>query len=127
MKNLIKEFWMSFSKGKFYEEKVAKYLKSKGYELVDQNYRFQHLEIDLIAFKSKVLIFFEVKFRKVHQDYNPYAAIDEKKKKNVALCSSYFLDQHSQFQEFFCRYDAIFILDQKGSEKIYHFKDIYRL
>ena len=47
-------------------EKIAeKYLKDRGYKILDKNFRYSKLgELDLIARKNEGVIFFEVKARK---------------------------------------------------------------
>ncbi|MFA6194570.1 MAG: YraN family protein [Patescibacteria group bacterium] len=42
---------------------AKKYLEESGYTIIASNYRFQHLELDIIAEKDGQLIFFEVKTR----------------------------------------------------------------
>lgn len=45
------------------EETAAHYLKSKGYEILQNNFTVRGGEIDLIARKNNILIFVEVKTR----------------------------------------------------------------
>lgn len=45
------------------ESTAARYLLSRGYALLEQNWRFQQKEIDLIASKGNELIIIEVKTR----------------------------------------------------------------
>ena len=49
--------------GKFGEDLVVKYLLSKNYKIIARNYRFGHLEIDIITSFKKEFVFFEVKTR----------------------------------------------------------------
>lgn len=49
--------------GAWGEARAMEYLRGKGYEIVAQNYRHQHAEIDLVAQKNKLLLFVEVKTR----------------------------------------------------------------
>ncbi|MDZ7861152.1 MAG: YraN family protein [Candidatus Krumholzibacteriota bacterium] len=46
------------------EKIAADYLKLRGYEILERNYRARHLEIDLIARDNNCLVFIEVKTRK---------------------------------------------------------------
>lgn len=49
-------------------ENIAKdYLLKKGYEILDCNWHYKHKELDIIAFKGRI-IGFEVKTRKNHTD-----------------------------------------------------------
>jgi putative endonuclease len=49
--------------GKWGEMKACEYLQKKGFEVLSQNYRYQHAEIDIIAKQGNMLIFVEVKTR----------------------------------------------------------------
>jgi len=49
--------------GKWGEEQAATYLASKGYVILDCNYRFGHSEVDIIAEKDGILSFVEIKTR----------------------------------------------------------------
>ena len=45
------------------EAEAAKYLESKGFNILEKNYRYKKAEIDLIARKDKLLVFAEIKTR----------------------------------------------------------------
>ncbi len=45
------------------EKQAMSFLIKKGYEVLEQNYRFANGEIDLICMKNKTLVFVEVKKR----------------------------------------------------------------
>lgn len=70
------------------EEKVAKFLKSKGCIILKRNYRDRFGEVDIIAESPKNIIFVEVKTRNKNAIVSGLEAIDEKKMrliKNEAL------------------------------------------
>ena len=50
--------------GAYYENLVAEYLKTQGYEILEKNYRCRIGEIDLIAKEGETLVFVEVKYRR---------------------------------------------------------------
>ena len=51
-------------RGKEWEQKVCRYLKDKGYFIVDVNFTCACGEIDIIAAQRKTLVFIEVKYRR---------------------------------------------------------------
>ncbi len=52
------------TKGKIGEERAIKFLEENGFEIVEQNYRYQRAEVDIIALlNNDLLIFVEVKLR----------------------------------------------------------------
>lgn len=52
------------SVGRHAEDAASDYLKSKGYEIIEQNWRTKRCEIDIIAKKQNSIFFVEVKYRK---------------------------------------------------------------
>lgn len=57
------------------EEKASNFLKSKGYKIIDRNFRIGYGEIDIIAVKDNVLVFVEVKTRTSNTFGKPIEAI----------------------------------------------------
>lgn len=50
--------------GRQAENSACSFLKDKGYQVLDQNWRTRYCEIDIIAKKNQTIYFIEVKFRK---------------------------------------------------------------
>lgn len=50
-------------KGSIGETLAANYLVRKGYQILASNWRYYHLEIDIIARKDNLMVFVEVKLR----------------------------------------------------------------
>ncbi|MBC7503513.1 YraN family protein [Candidatus Gracilibacteria bacterium] len=46
------------------EEIAVKYLKSKGYQIIDRNYQIKGGELDIVMGEGELTIFVEVKYRK---------------------------------------------------------------
>ena len=61
------------------EKQALDYLLSKGYDLIEKNYRYKRNEVDLVVQKNKTLIFVEVKFRKSNDFGFPEDFVDSKK------------------------------------------------
>ena len=75
------------------EEDAYFYLRRLGYIMVARNYRSPHShgEIDLIGWDGDVLCFIEVKTRTTHDVKPAEAAVDEKKKRDIANVAREFL------------------------------------
>ena len=58
---------MSRAKGTIGEDKACAYLRTQGFEIVDRNVYSKFGEIDIIAIKSEVLHFVEVKSSKNYE------------------------------------------------------------
>ena len=54
---------LSTKAGQLAEEKVAEYLESTGYQVLDKNWRTRTCEIDIVAYKNRTVFFVEVKYR----------------------------------------------------------------
>lgn len=65
--------------GKKGERKAARYLKRKGYKIVERNYRTPFCEIDIIAKRGDVFVFCEVKTRLNDRFGTPAEAVDNRK------------------------------------------------
>ena len=59
------------------------YLLQQGYAIVDTNWQFGHLEIDIIALKDNILVFVEVKTRSSLTVLEPQMAVNRQKQKNI--------------------------------------------
>lgn len=70
-------------KGKEGEEMAADFLVAKGYEIVERNFRYKRLEIDLIVKKNNWLVFVEVKLRSSDAFGYPEEFVDYKKARNI--------------------------------------------
>lgn len=54
---------MSTYTGRYAENAAAEYLKTRRFEILDQNWRTRWCEIDLVAKKEDIVYFVEVKYR----------------------------------------------------------------
>lgn len=106
--------------GKIGENIFVKYLKNKGYEIIDRNYRKKYGEIDVIAEKDGILHFFEVKSGEVFSRENnvrPEENITPHKKHQLRkIIQTYVFDRKiPEEQEF--QIDAGIVLIDFSSKK----------
>lgn len=113
----------NITKGFLGEEKAANYLISKGYKIIDRNYRTKIGEIDIIAIISGVLVFVEVKSRtNINYGY-PYEAVNWKKQDKI-IKSSFIYMKQKRFNNYQIRYDIIEVyLEEKT--KIKHIENAF--
>lgn len=94
------------------EREAENFLVSKGYRIVDRNYRIKNLgEIDLVGEKKRKLFFFEVKTRDLKHELNfPIGfSIDDKKRRNLKrICQLYLIDKRLPLNKEW-QVDAIFV------------------
>lgn len=93
-----------------HERQAAVFLKQKGYEILEMNYRCRMGEIDLIAKDNEYLVFVEVKYRKNEQAGNPFEAVNYGKQRMISKVAAYYLMRQGFSMEQPCRFDVVGIL-----------------
>lgn len=91
--------------GNLGEERVAKFLETKGYEIVERNYRCPAGEIDIIAKDGSDLVFLEVKTRRNNLQGCPSEAVDSRKRTKLILSGEHYLTERN-LGETDCRFDV---------------------
>lgn len=81
----------TFATGRRAEAAAAEYLKINGYTIVQQNYRTRFCEIDIIAFKSGITHFVEVKYRKNNKRGGGLLSITNRKLNQMTVAAEYWL------------------------------------
>lgn len=110
-------------KGKEGEQEAAAYLLSKGYHIINTNYRYQHCEIDLVVMKNGWLIFTEVKMRTGTAYGPPEIFVTRQKRKNIRWAAKHYI--LSKGWQGNVRFDIIAILCTKDKNEISHFEDAF--
>lgn len=65
--------------GRKAESAARAYLEMRGYEIVEQNFRRPHTEIDIVALKDETIFFVEVKYRHDYDEGGGLEAITASK------------------------------------------------
>jgi len=105
------------------EDLATKYLKQKGFKIIDRNFRIRGGEIDIIAIDKKELVFIEVKTRTNYKFGLPEEAVTQNKQKILIRASKIYKNNHNNLPESE-RIDVIAIDLENGNYKIRHFKNI---
>jgi putative endonuclease len=80
--------------GRTGERLAAEALLSKGYCILERNFRCRHGEIDLVAEDEQDIIFVEVKARRGDSFGLPEDALTMRKRRKLMEVASYYLDLH---------------------------------
>lgn len=80
------------------EALAAGYLIKNGYNILHQNWRHAHWEVDIIAEKEKMLHFFEIKTRLSKKFGYPEDGVDKKKIQNLINAAEEYLYQQPQWE-----------------------------
>lgn len=78
-------------RGQWGEGVAAKYLQSMGYAIVERNWRYRKLEVDLIARIQDQWVFVEVKTRKKGYLASALEAVDLHKQQRIIDASHHFI------------------------------------
>lgn len=99
------------------------YLQSKGYTIMEINWRFSHAEVDIIAKHNNTIVFVEVKTRSTDHFGYPESAVDAAKQKNMALAADEYLDRNNI--EMDVRFDVISIVMKNNKPDLHHIEDAF--
>ncbi len=107
--------------GKDGEQKVVDYLLSRGYQILERNWKApcSRHELDIIAVADNRVVFVEVKTRSNYVHGEPLDAVDERKVKAlVAAANSYVKNKHIDTP---IRFDLVGVVDNE----IIHIKNAF--
>jgi putative endonuclease len=79
--------------GKKGEDIAVAYLKSKGYQILERNYRCPFGEVDIVAKDRNTIVFVEVKSRRSDRFGDPQLAVGQDKQKKLSKISLNYLQQ----------------------------------
>lgn len=120
MKYLNKEI------GNWGESLSKKYLKDKGYIIIEENFSCPSGEIDIIATDKNLLCFIEVKTRSNHNFGSPLESITSSKQRRIIKTAQYYICKHKLYKSF-CRFDAIEVIFTADTPhpKLIHIKNAF--
>lgn len=109
--------------GKKGEAIASDYLRKKGYEILEQNWQYDHrIELDIVARDKGELVFVEVKTRSSVNFGYPEEFVDEVKEQHLLEAAEEYIEETGFEGEI--RFDIIAIVMKSGGHcDIQHFKD----
>lgn len=109
--------------GQWGEEVAANYLESKGYRILERNWKLGHRDLDIIARTANEVVFVEVKTRRTREFGNPFEAVDYRKRRNLLAA----INQYVRYRQIDMplRLDIISIIAEDMSHpEIEHIEDV---
>lgn len=106
------------------EYRAAKYLESKGFEIIERNWRTKLGEIDIIAVKNDILVFVEVKTLPNGTLDMIQRELNNQKRQRIIKTSKRFLLKHREYNNSYVRFDVI-VIDMPGLEPVYHIENAF--
>lgn len=104
------------------EEIARSWLLSNGYQVLHNNWRNGRKEIDLIAVKSGILHFIEVKTRRGNDFGFPEEQVTRKKIRNLQAAATAYLEENPQWRKI--QFDILSIELRPAGNAIYFIEDI---
>ncbi len=105
---------------------AAWYLKKNGYKIIEQNYRNQIGEIDIIARDKKTIVFVEVKSRRSVRYGSPKWAVTLQKQRKISMVALYYLKSTKQ-SDAKARFDVVAITANRDEPRIEIVKNAFEL
>jgi len=107
--------------GKKGEEQAIAFLRALDYQILHVNWRYKHLEIDIIAQDGDFLVIVEVKTRKNSDFGEPETFVTKKKQQKIIRATHEYIVQHTVESE--VRFDIISINNE--FKQIEHIKRVF--
>lgn len=108
--------------GKWGEDVACEYLISQGYAISDRNWRHNHLEVDIVAYKGNRIVFAEVKTRS-SEDVDPIEAIGDSKRRHLITAAKTYVEIFRINHEI--QFDIIAINGTPDNYHIEHIADAF--
>jgi putative endonuclease len=112
--------------GKAGEDAAVAYLESKGYLILDRNYRFMRGELDIVALDDPFIVFVEVKKRSSDLYGRPEEHITPAQKKKLHEVAGFWLHER-RMEGIPSRFDVVAILENPNqAPELTHYKFAFR-
>lgn len=105
------------------ERLAVEFLKKKGYEILERNYRYQKSEVDIIAKINEVLVAIEVKTRSTPDFGNPQDFVKPKQIQSVVKAVDQYITENDLDVE--VRFDIVAIIQNTLGTQIEHLEDAF--
>jgi len=105
------------------EELATQFLRQKGYKILQRNYRFKKLEVDIICEDKNELVIIEVKTRASRYLAGPEDTVSKSKQKSIVKAANqYIIDNEIDLET---RFDIVSIILNDKETHIDHLIDAF--
>ena len=105
--------------GELGERIAERWLKRRGWRVVQRRFRSGHRDIDLVVERDGTVAFVEVKARRCLQFGDPIEAVNWSKQKDLVRSASVWIDRHGRPTECY-RFDVVGILVEGDRVRVRH-------
>ena len=109
--------------GEWAERLAQQHLQKLGYDILDTNWHFGHLELDIVAQDGNELVIVEVKSRNgIRYEHPSEAVTNAKIKRIVEAADAYILEKDIDRET---RFDVITVIFFEQKHELENFKDAF--
>jgi len=109
--------------GKQGEETAKNFLVGKGYKILDTNWHFGKMEVDIIATDKNFVVFVEVKTRSSTVYGEPEVAVTRDKQRFLIRAADAYIQKKGLINE--ARFDIVSVVVAHGKTTINHIEDAF--
>jgi putative endonuclease len=99
------------------------YIRDLNYRILETNWRYKHLEVDIIAMDGDTLVFIEVKTRRKSDYGMPFEAVSYHKQQKLDRAANLYIAYKKYEGEI--RFDIVSVLMQGNGYQIEHIPDAF--
>ena len=110
-------------RGKRGEDAAARLLEGKGMRILDRNWRYGHLELDLVCRDGQTIVFVEVRTRAANAMVSPLESLTSSKLQKFLRASRAWLADHNAWEQS-CRLDLVCVTDTGSTLNLEHYCDV---
>lgn len=110
--------------GELGEEWATNFLQAKAFAILNRNWRFKHLELDIVALDAGTIVFVEVKTRTTEKRGSPLLALTKKKQQNVIKAAQAWLAVNNKW-DMPCRFDVLGIVGHPPTFSVEHIQNAF--
>jgi putative endonuclease len=111
------------SLGHWGEIEAIRILKENGLEVIEANWRFLHLEIDIVAKEGDLLVIVEVKTRGTDAYGDPELFVTRSKQRKLIRAANWYLENKKLTNE--VRFDVVGIVKDHEGMKANYIRDAF--
>jgi putative endonuclease len=105
------------------ETKAAEYLRARGYEILERNWKHSNQEIDIIAKHKSFLIVAEVKTRSSNVFGEPEVFVNRQKQRNLIKAANAYIEKKNLLLEI--RFDILAVIKKGEDYQVNHIENAF--
>ncbi len=109
------------------EDAACRFLIGKGHCIIERNWRYGRLEIDIISLDKNGIHFVEVKCRKIPMEAEPQESVTRAKQRKIYKAALGYINGKDSFRtaDMECHFDIISVIVGESSLRIELFEDAF--